>query len=327
MCPLKPAKSATAYNRTRSIIAFFLLLLTAWLLPDGISAQPLLATDDHDAYFHILENIFKNRSGRERYFQRDVYDFKTEILPMKEFFIRNATMREKAKPLECVNTLRAGLETLFYGRSAIPSSPFRNTGRSLFRMTGANRMADAMELLSDSGCINDYKDIYFYGRNRNGDTVIINEQNFSIPGNFDTSASIIDMAGSVWHALLSMIPKSKGWSVFGVSVSNGYHAVTLLVNHTGPVPQVYWADQTGNHAVTAADRISIAYAQQFGWERFTEHRTPLFRSLDEYCLYAARTFLKDNEAPRRKHMPVFRIFKISKPSYLYRKNWFTEHRL
>lgn len=274
-----------------------------------------LVADDTKAYYRIIENIYKNRGDRERYFQRDVFGYK-EILPMKEFFIRNATVRGGGKPLECVNTVRAGLEILFYGKSEISTNPNRTTPNSLFKMTGTNRIVDAMELLSDSGCINDYKDIFFYGKDRRGDTVIINEQNFSIPGNFDTTISIINMCGSVWHAILSMVPRSDGWSVFSLSISNGYHSVTLLVNHTGITPEMYWADQTQNHLVNKANQIKIPYVKQFGWERFTEKETT-YRSLDDYCLYCAKQYLKDYYG--KKHMPVFRIFKISLPARIYKE--------
>lgn len=276
-------------------------------------AQPFPgAREDLSPYYKAINNIYANRRVN-RHFSREIFGFSAGIRPMKEFFIRNASRVLRPKPLPCINTLKAGLETLFYGASNIPYSPTQRSERALFRTAASNRIIDLVKNLSDSGCINDYKDIYFIGRNRVGDTVIINENNFI------DSVKILAMAGSVWHAIVAMLPQVKGWSVFCVSLSNGHHTATIAVNHVNLHDiKMYWADQSSHHEVREEDRLKDIPGRQLGWERMTEYATAKTRSLDEYCLYAVREFLysleeeADGVPELKRNMPIIRIWRISK---------------
>lgn len=49
---------------------------------------------------------------------------------------------------------------------------------------------------------------------------------------------------SVWDAMIAMAGGDPGWSVFGLSIMDGYHAVTLTLDNRDPrSPRVFWSDQ------------------------------------------------------------------------------------
>lgn len=49
---------------------------------------------------------------------------------------------------------------------------------------------------------------------------------------------------SVWDTALAMTNGARGWSVFGLSLMDGYHSITLNVDTTDPAnPKMYWSDQ------------------------------------------------------------------------------------
>ncbi len=49
---------------------------------------------------------------------------------------------------------------------------------------------------------------------------------------------------SVWDALIEMSGGDIGWSVFGMSLLDGDHSVTLTLDNNNPsAPIVYWSDQ------------------------------------------------------------------------------------
>lgn len=319
-------RNSTAMIRTLMARSLFLFVM---LLAFSYGRSQIVPKEDLSPYYETINNIYKNRR-LDRIYSRDVFAFSTEIRSMKTFFIKNASRSLNSKPLNqnslnanppnlkplaCINTIRAGMETLFYGNSAIPFSKYSASEKPIFRISGSNRVIDLMKMLSDSGCINDYKDVYFLGKNLRGDTVVINENNFT------DSLQVLTLAGSVWHAILSMLPQVKGWSVFCLSLSNGYHTALLAVNHTHfRNLEMYWADQTSHHPVYETDRIPEIAGPQFGWERMMENSSPAWRSLDEYCLYAVSQFLNSDPAEgtnraagSRRNMPIIRIWKISKP--------------
>ena len=49
---------------------------------------------------------------------------------------------------------------------------------------------------------------------------------------------------SVWDAVIEMAGGDVGWSVFGMSLMDGYHSVTLTLDNDDPsTPHLYWSDQ------------------------------------------------------------------------------------
>lgn len=63
------------------------------------------------------------------------------------------------------------------------------------------------------------------------------------------------LSGSIWDALLALAGNDVGWSVFGLSLMDGYHSVTLtLDNNDSSAPRVYWSDQ---------------WSSRGGWQEFS----------------------------------------------------------
>lgn len=49
---------------------------------------------------------------------------------------------------------------------------------------------------------------------------------------------------SVWDTVIGMTRGARGWNVFGLSLMDGYHSVTLNVDTSDPAnPTIYWSDQ------------------------------------------------------------------------------------
>jgi hypothetical protein len=49
---------------------------------------------------------------------------------------------------------------------------------------------------------------------------------------------------SVWDTAIALTGGARGWSVFGMSLMDGYHSVALTVDTTDPAhPTIYWCDQ------------------------------------------------------------------------------------
>jgi hypothetical protein len=49
---------------------------------------------------------------------------------------------------------------------------------------------------------------------------------------------------SAWDVLIGLAGGDPGWSVFGLSLMDGYHSVTLSLDNTDPSrPRLYWSDQ------------------------------------------------------------------------------------
>lgn len=52
------------------------------------------------------------------------------------------------------------------------------------------------------------------------------------------------MRESLWDTALAMTRGARGWSVFGLSLMDGYHSITLSVDTSDPAnPKMYWSDQ------------------------------------------------------------------------------------
>jgi uncharacterized protein DUF4157 len=59
-------------------------------------------------------------------------------------------------------------------------------------------------------------------------------------GNKDAPTSLDH---SAWDDIVKAIGDVRGWHVFGVSLMDGYHSVTLFIDNSSGDPQLYWADQ------------------------------------------------------------------------------------
>lgn len=129
---------------------------------------------------------------------------------MRSFFIENATSE---RPKNCIRTMNIGLRILFDD----PNQPIANT------------VHDTMRKFQESGragplCINHFKDAN--GRMTTGirrpETLMEN----------------------LLEIMLELSENKIGWIVFGLSIMDGYHSVTLTLDNNNPEePHIYWSDQ------------------------------------------------------------------------------------
>jgi hypothetical protein len=55
------------------------------------------------------------------------------------------------------------------------------------------------------------------------------------------------LQNSVWDTALTMATGDTGWIVFGLSLMDGNHSITLTLDNNNPVaPKIYWSDQWGS---------------------------------------------------------------------------------
>jgi hypothetical protein len=84
---------------------------------------------------------------------------------------------------------------------------------------------------------------------------------------------------SVWDVAIGMTRGARGWNVFGLSLMDGYHSVTLNVDTSDPAnPKIYWSDQWSSnggfrlHTKESLDgevtRLTTSW-----WNPATKHRT------------------------------------------------------
>jgi hypothetical protein len=56
--------------------------------------------------------------------------------------------------------------------------------------------------------------------------------------------SPVRLRESVWDAVIAQAGGDPGWSVFVMSLMDGYHSVTLSLDNTDPAkPKIFWSDQ------------------------------------------------------------------------------------
>lgn len=226
-----------------------------------------------------------------------------EVQRMKQFFLANVEARKKTGTnLTCVNTFRRGVSFLYdrsgdvrksknslvqYGLSVPPD----NSIESLMARAQVCGMASPVRVVQ---CISPW------GRK-------IDEGNWDKP---------VKLNENVWDVLMGMVNDDPRFSVFCLSLADGYHVATLTVdNRDRSNPKLYWADQTNNH--------------NDGWEEYqrkdsghpTKYSKNYVRGLNEYILYAIQEFWKRDD-PRNRPTPIIRIWRLyNNPS---RNNLYTE---
>lgn len=129
---------------------------------------------------------------------------------MKAFFIANAT---SASPMSCIATLNAGMRNVINN----PAQPVRS------------EIQTTMAEFQSSGIA--------------GESRIIE---FRDAGNKITKGvrEPVTLEKSIWEAVIEMTGGDFGWSVFGLSIMDGYHSVTLTLDNSDPLnPRIYWSDQ------------------------------------------------------------------------------------
>ncbi|MBU0680015.1 MAG: peptidoglycan-binding protein [Proteobacteria bacterium] len=145
-----------------------------------------------------------------------------DIDRMKKFFVANAAA---ASPKSCIGTMNEGLRLLL-------NDPNQKVG-SAVHLT--------MDALKASGHATSRNDIEFLDANGRVTKGVVRPDKLS--------ASVLD-------EMLRIAKNEKGWSVFGLSILDGYHSVTLSLDNNNPeVIMVYWSDQ---------------WATRKGWQAFTK---------------------------------------------------------
>lgn len=84
---------------------------------------------------------------------------------------------------------------------------------------------------------------------------------------------------SVWDVAIGMTRGARGWNVFGLSLMDGYHSITLNVDTSDPAnPKIYWSDQWASnggfrlHTKESLD-AEITRLTTSWWNPTTKHRT------------------------------------------------------
>ncbi len=87
------------------------------------------------------------------------------------------------------------------------------------------------------------------------------------------------LESSAWDTILGMVGDEVGWHIFGMSVFNGYHSVTVFVNNRPDGKKlVYWADQwaigPGENFYQAEGSVSgLRRYEKEGFDRFISEYT------------------------------------------------------
>jgi hypothetical protein len=133
-----------------------------------------------------------------------------DVERMKKFFVANA---KSASPLSCIACLNQGVRLVL-------DLPKQKVG---------SEVDVTARLLEASGHAGPVRSVGFFdakGRPTSG------------------TLSPVKLRESVWDVLLAMAGGDRGWSVFVMSLMDGYHSVTLSLDNNDPVnPKVYWSDQ------------------------------------------------------------------------------------
>jgi hypothetical protein len=157
-----------------------------------------------------------------------------------------------------------------------------------------NDVRDLVRRLRDSNYIRSYDSIRFFSV-RKGEWELITKKDLVSRG-----LPPVTMEKSLWNTLLARVGKERGFSVFLVSLCDGYHAAVLTLDHRNPAQlKAYWADQTHRHPVRFfVNRKLQEVPNQYGWE-VMEATGPdtvingMARGLDAYITYANKKYWCD----------------------------------
>jgi hypothetical protein len=231
-----------------------------------------------------------------------------DVERIKQFFINNASLQEQPKDSnwrpgfrhKCINTVRAGLDLLFFGESTIPDSLYSR--RPVLNGNFLNNDINALaKRLRDSHYIRSYDTVRFLSM-RKGEWMPITKAD-------PVSRGLPPMAmeKSLWNTLLARVGKERGFSVFLVSVCDGYHAALLTLDHRNTSElKIYWADQTHKHPWRFfANNKLEEVPGKYGWEVMQAAGPSALvkssaRGLDDYMLYANKSFWCDCGHPSKK---------------------------
>lgn len=97
---------------------------------------------------------------------------------------------------------------------------------------------------------------------------------------------------SLWDAAVAMTSGDPGWSMFGLSLMDGFHALTLTVDNNDPTaPKVFLSDQVPGWTD--------------GWKQYGR------KDLDQHVIALVQGWW-DGMAEGKKHTTVIRLWRLSK---------------
>jgi hypothetical protein len=249
-----------------------------------------------------------------------------DVERIKQFFLANTALPEQPKDSnwrpgfrhKCINTVRAGLDYLIFGESSIPDSLY---SRHSVLNGHDNDITALAKKLQEGHFIRSYDTVRFLSL-RKDEWVPITKAD-------PVSRGLPPMAleKSLWNTLLRRVGKERGFSVFLLSVCDGYHAALLTLDHRNPAEiKAYWADQTHRHPLRYFVNNKLEEVpDKYGWEVMqangpAKHAAGLARGLDEYMLLANRQFWCDCGRPNQKPgdccsgncFPFIQIWRIQK---------------
>ena len=249
-----------------------------------------------------------------------------DVERIKQFFLANTALPEQPKDSnwrpgfrhKCINTVRAGLDYLIFGESSIPDSLY---SRHTVLNGHDNDITALAKKLQDGHYIRSYDTVRFLSLRK--------EEWVPITKADPVSRGLPPMAleKSLWNTLLRRVGKERGFSVFLLSVCDGYHAVLLTLDHRNPAEiKAYWADQTHRHPLRYFVNNKLEEVpDKYGWEVMqangpAKRSAGLARGLDEYMLLANQQFWCDCGRPNQKPgdccsgncFPFIQIWRIQK---------------
>jgi hypothetical protein len=215
------------------------------------------------------------------------------VLGVQERFRANA---EDANRLNCILIVRELAPRLFADDPDLAARLAERLGR----LRGQSlTMVEVGRVLSEVGLSSAQAKIRFGNGNGNREPTV--------------------MERSAWDTIIGMVGATQGWHVFGLAVFDGYHSVTVLVDHRPDGPRVYWADQwridPGDdfHQETGSESGFRRY-EKAGFDAFINERTREWwnevHSPDSKCAERARARGRDWDAfcryPATLHIWKFR---------------------
>ncbi len=198
-------------------------------LQQSLDVRQLSREELLDHYFLLLETLlgqdtctpeteplFRQQQEIEtEIFRREALERGSTFTPeaverMRTYFRRNAT---SGSPDSCIDTMNQGVRLLLDDAAQSVRGEVQTTMEQLQR-AGRAGAAHEIEFLDSRGRVT-------RGTRRPA-----------------------TLSASVWDALFELSGDDVGWSVFGLSLMDGHHSVTLSLDNNDPEnPRVYWSDQ------------------------------------------------------------------------------------
>ena len=181
----------------------------------------------------------------------------SDIDAMRDYFKSNA---KKTTPDSCIVCMNKGLKLLI-------GDPNQKTTPESIEKT--------MELLQKDKRAGAAKEIYFVDKDGKQTKGVRRPE--KLPEN-------------VFSTVLSMAGNDVGWSVFALSLLDGYHSVTLTLDNNDPSqPKIYWSDQ---------------WSSKGGWKEYGRDE------LDKEITSLVQGWW-DKQPPKGKHTTVIRLWRLN----------------